>query len=273
MIAAAQNGEYYCPDAAARRRRLPGQPVQRQPGLPAAAAAPTTCRRAPATRTPGGQSLPFNLAGSTAELDFVRSILGYQTGTDPDGRLRPGRLDAGAAAARDAGDVPMKGPAAAGLAGPLVKLVVFALVTILASYVLISTITNAGYGEQTAYRAAVHRRRRPGRGRRGPHRRRPRRPGGRHRPAPDADRPAGRRGRSSRSDADVPLPAGVQATIRYRNLVGQRYIALTEGDGLRRARPSTRARSSRWRRPSRRWTSPRCSAGSSRCCRRCRRRT
>ena len=34
-----------------------------------------------------------------------------------------------------------------GLAGPLVKLVAFAVVTILASYVLISTITNAGYGE------------------------------------------------------------------------------------------------------------------------------
>ena len=39
-------------------------------------------------------------------------------------------------------------------------------------------------------------------------------------------------------DADVPLPAGVQATIRYRNLVGQRYIALTEGAG-RAASPST----------------------------------
>jgi hypothetical protein len=31
-----------------------------------------------------GRSLPYALAGSTAELDFVRSILGYQTGTDPD---------------------------------------------------------------------------------------------------------------------------------------------------------------------------------------------
>ena len=29
----------------------------------------------------------------------------------------------------------------------------------------------------------------------------------------------------------MPLPAAVQATIQYRNLVGQRYIALTEGDG------------------------------------------
>ena len=31
--------------------------------------------------------------------------------------------------------------------------------------------------------------------------------------------------------ADVPVPATVQATIKYRNLVGQRYIALTEAKG------------------------------------------
>jgi hypothetical protein len=30
-----------------------------------------------------GQSLPFQLAGSTAELDFVRNILAYQTGVKP----------------------------------------------------------------------------------------------------------------------------------------------------------------------------------------------
>src|SRR6185369_328073 len=30
---------------------------------------------------------------------------------------------------------------------------------------------------------------------------------------------------------DIPLAASVRATIRYRNLVGQRYIALTEGPG------------------------------------------
>lgn len=36
-------------------------------------------------------------------------------------------------------------------------------------------------------------------------------------------------------DPAVPLPAGVHATIRYRNLVGQRYVALTDeaGDGAR----------------------------------------
>jgi phospholipid/cholesterol/gamma-HCH transport system substrate-binding protein len=39
-------------------------------------------------------------------------------------------------------------------------------------------------------------------------------------------------------DPAVPLPAGVHATVRYRNLVGQRYVALTDeaGDGTRLAR-------------------------------------
>jgi virulence factor Mce-like protein len=116
-----------------------------------------------------------------------------------------------------------------GVSAPIVKLVVFALVTILASYVLIATITNAGYGDQTAYRAQftdvaglV---------------------------AGDEVRIAGVRvgqvtdigidqgGRDAVAEiglqvsSDVRLPAGVQATIRYRNLVGQRYVALTEGDG------------------------------------------
>ena len=116
-----------------------------------------------------------------------------------------------------------------GLAGPLVKLVIFALVTVLASYVLISTITNAGYGKQIAYRAAFTD----------------------VAGLVDGDevRIAGVRvgqvtgiSLSKQNDqptavvdlevsADVPVPAKVQATIRYRNLVGQRYIALTDADG------------------------------------------
>ena len=116
-----------------------------------------------------------------------------------------------------------------GLAGPMIKLVIFGLVTVLASYVLISTITNAGYGKQLTYRAQftdvaglV---------------------------AGDEVRIAGVRvgqvagiGLSAKQDrptaevqlevsADVPVPAAVQATIKYRNLVGQRYIALTEAKG------------------------------------------
>ncbi|RBY89998.1 MCE family protein [Blastococcus sp. TF02A-26] len=115
------------------------------------------------------------------------------------------------------------------LVAPLTKLAVFALVTILASYVLIATITNAGYGEQLAYRAQFTDVAGLVEG--------------------DEVRIAGVRvgqvtdiglaeGRETpvaevglEVDADVPLPSGVQATIRYRNLVGQRYIALSEGDG------------------------------------------
>ena len=116
-----------------------------------------------------------------------------------------------------------------GLTAPIVKLVVFAMVTILASYVLIATITNAGYGEQVAYRAQFSDVAGLVEG--------------------DEVRIAGVRvgqvteiglaesGSSTVAEiglevaADVRLPAGVEATIRYRNLVGQRYVALNEGDG------------------------------------------
>ena len=116
-----------------------------------------------------------------------------------------------------------------GMAGPMVKLVVFALVTVLASYVLISTITNAGYGEQVAYRAqftdvaglvegdevriaGVRVGQVVGIGL-----------------ADTRDRPTAEV--ELEVSADVPIPAAVQATIKYRNLVGQRYISLTEGEG------------------------------------------
>ena len=116
-----------------------------------------------------------------------------------------------------------------GLTGPLVKLVVFAVVTITAAYVLLTTITNAGYGEQLTYRAQFTDVAGLVEG--------------------DEVRIAGVRvgqvvgiGLGEGTDrpvaeveievsADVPLPEAVQATIRYRNLVGQRYIALTEGEG------------------------------------------
>jgi virulence factor Mce-like protein len=116
-----------------------------------------------------------------------------------------------------------------GVTGPLTKLVVFGLVTVLASYVLVSTITNAGYGEQITYRAEFADVAGLVEG--------------------DEVRIAGVRvgqvsaiGLGEETDrpiaevelevsADVPLPAGVRATIRYRNLVGQRYVALQEGDG------------------------------------------
>jgi phospholipid/cholesterol/gamma-HCH transport system substrate-binding protein len=116
-----------------------------------------------------------------------------------------------------------------GMTGPLVKLIIFALVTIMASYVLISTITNAGYGTQVTYRAQFSDVTGLVEG--------------------DEVRIAGVRvgqitsiGLAAGKDRptaqvelqvqkSVPVPAGVQATIRYRNLVGQRYIALTDGAG------------------------------------------
>jgi phospholipid/cholesterol/gamma-HCH transport system substrate-binding protein len=116
-----------------------------------------------------------------------------------------------------------------GLAGPMIKLVIFGLVTVLASYVLISTITNAGYGKQLTYRAQFTDVAGLVEG--------------------DEVRIAGVRvgqvvgiGLSAKQDrptaevqlevsADVPVPSAVQATIKYRNLVGQRYIALTEAKG------------------------------------------
>ncbi|MGY1793282.1 MCE family protein [Geodermatophilus sp. SYSU D00525] len=116
-----------------------------------------------------------------------------------------------------------------GLAAPLTKLAVFALVTVLASYVLVSTITNAGYGEPREYRAqftdvaglvegdevriaGVRVGQVTGIGL-----------------SDGTDRPVAEV--SLEVDSDVPLPTSVLATIRYRNLVGQRYVALTEGEG------------------------------------------
>jgi virulence factor Mce-like protein len=116
-----------------------------------------------------------------------------------------------------------------GLGGPLVKLLVFALVTMLAAYVLVATITNAGYGEQVTYKAeftdvaglvegdevriaGVRVGQVTGIGL-----------------AEAADRPVAQV--ELEVSADVPLPAAVEATIKYRNLVGQRYIALTDGEG------------------------------------------
>jgi phospholipid/cholesterol/gamma-HCH transport system substrate-binding protein len=115
------------------------------------------------------------------------------------------------------------------MAGPLIKLIIFAVVTIMASYVLISTITNAGYGTQVTYRAQFSDVTGLVQG--------------------DEVRIAGVRvgqitsiGLAAGNDRptaqvelqvqkSVPVPDGVQATIRYRNLVGQRYIALTEAGG------------------------------------------
>jgi virulence factor Mce-like protein len=82
-IAEAQAGEYYCP-----------YPLEDGVESPESAERPVpACYRGGADdggdpnnvpRAQQGRSAPSVLAGSTAELDFVRSILAYQTGADPE---------------------------------------------------------------------------------------------------------------------------------------------------------------------------------------------
>jgi virulence factor Mce-like protein len=81
-IAQAQAGEYYCPyppndgiesDESAERP----EPACYEGG-------PDDGGNPPPGVATAGDSLPADLAGSTAELDFVRSILAYQTGVRPD---------------------------------------------------------------------------------------------------------------------------------------------------------------------------------------------
>jgi virulence factor Mce-like protein len=83
LMAAAQAGEYYCPTPPAdgvdsADNSTTGNPVCLGGGgpddIPPGAGDPNPS---------GGQSVRYHLAGSTAELDFVRSILGYQTGRKP----------------------------------------------------------------------------------------------------------------------------------------------------------------------------------------------
>jgi virulence factor Mce-like protein len=135
-----------------------------------------------------------------------------------------------------------------GLAAPLTKLVVFAIVTIMASYVLVTTITNAGYGDQVVYRAhftdvaglvegdevriagvRVGQITGIGLAEESPGRLQTAADDSSTDPVRPADGPVAEV--EFEVSADVPLPASVEALIRYRNLVGQRYIALTEGEG------------------------------------------
>lgn len=116
--------------------------------------------------------------------------------------------------------------AAQRVAAPLVKLIVFAIVTLLLTALLASTIASVGWGDRITYRA--------------------------HFTdvtgllAGDDIRIAGVRvgnvdeirivKRNTAEvefsvDSEVRLATSTRATVRYRNLVGQRYVALTEGAG------------------------------------------
>jgi virulence factor Mce-like protein len=81
--AAAQAGEYYCPEPLRDGVDSPGGDVRREPYCRGGGDSGDSGGSAPGVGTVGN-SAPRSPVGSTAELDFVRSIIGYQTGTDPD---------------------------------------------------------------------------------------------------------------------------------------------------------------------------------------------
>ncbi|MFG3495626.1 MCE family protein [Streptomyces sp. NPDC047928] len=127
-------------------------------------------------------------------------------------------------------------------AGPLLKLGLFAVVTVAATGVLAATIVNVSFTPKDTYTAVfsdvtsleegddI------------------RVAGVRVGEVEDIRiRPGGSGGRALAEVAfsvsrDRPLPIGTKAVIRYRSLVGQRYIALTEGtgDGTKRLPPGGR---------------------------------
>ena len=84
IIAAAQHNEYYCPVPASDGVHSADNPTLGNPDC-VGGSGPNDVP--PGAGNPNGsgagQSLPFHLAGSTAELDFVRNILAYQTGVKP----------------------------------------------------------------------------------------------------------------------------------------------------------------------------------------------
>lgn len=109
---------------------------------------------------------------------------------------------------------------------PLLKLLAFAVVTILATYVLGTTIANSGYGDTDGYKAEFTDVTGLAKG--------------------DDVRVAGVRVGQVTSikvvhrriaqvgftvSKDRPLPVTTHATIRYRDIVGHRYIELTQGAG------------------------------------------
>jgi ABC-type transporter Mla subunit MlaD len=75
IIAAAKDNKFYCPYPAPDGVTSPDNPSGNPQCLGGSSAATPTAQ--------AGQSLPTSLVGSTSELDFVKSILGYQTGEAP----------------------------------------------------------------------------------------------------------------------------------------------------------------------------------------------
>lgn len=83
LMAAAQAGEYYCPTPPADGVDSADNPSTGNPVCLGGSGPEDVPPGAGDPNPSAGQSLPYDLAGSTAELDFVRNILGYQTGREP----------------------------------------------------------------------------------------------------------------------------------------------------------------------------------------------
>ena len=83
LMAAAQAGEYYCPTPPADGVDSADNPATGNPVCLGGSGPDDIPPGAGDPNPSGGQSVRYHLAGSTAELDFVRSILGYQTGRKP----------------------------------------------------------------------------------------------------------------------------------------------------------------------------------------------
>jgi virulence factor Mce-like protein len=81
IIAGAQHNEYYCPMPPADGVDSADNPTAGNPRC-IGGSGPNDIPSG-AGGSGAGQSVPFHLAGSTAELDFVRNILAYQTGVKP----------------------------------------------------------------------------------------------------------------------------------------------------------------------------------------------
>ena len=83
LMAAAERGENYCPYPPEDGVDSADNPVTGNPVCLGGSGPDDVPPGAGNPNPQDGESLPSTLAGSTAELDFVRSILGYQTGREP----------------------------------------------------------------------------------------------------------------------------------------------------------------------------------------------
>ncbi len=230
----------------------PGAEVPRHPRAPTATACPTP--RCPA---PDGA---FNDGYRDEPPSGVPAAAARRS--DPARHIRHGASRAAAVAAPVLGvpvdQVPdlvdmLFGPLAAGHRwachedlGALFKLIIFMVVTSFLTFMLAATIGNFGFGQDDAT-TPVQRRHRAAARQRGPHRRRRGRQG-----QGDRARRASSPTSSSSLEGGRSSPQTTILQLRYRNLVGERYVAhragrrqrptpLPDGARSRSRRPATRS--------------------------------